>query len=459
MVDESGRYVQGGDMSILSPPEPTAEDRNAAVDLSKQPVEKLFRLLAYELMREEKRPPERRLGVREFQVATDMDCAERLIHVTDKASEVLESVRLYHLNITGTSGLFWLLHKYPEEHSWVWLISISHSRILRKVGHHFAHLAALALDDPAGCFSPDFRTVLMSAANVWKKISSDQVALLWNGIAFGILGDVTAWREMDEEGNTEDAPGGPPPNVSWSENIIFGNMWMSSVVRWLEHHQQEIAQAAYGELSSLQAGVRKDASGFVVGEGSVLSSFEYLRRQLFGGWSLDKGLLRGLLRHLLRPSYGDDSRPSVADFGAGGGRYSQWLNETGLVDAYAFDATHVVEEITGGSVQQTDLAINVRMWRTFEWVLCLEVGAYMTAVQARSLLRNARAHASLGLVMSWGSDPHGAGSASPLPESDFMDLVVKETGFSVDRGLTEKLRSACELDALARTVVVFVAPA
>jgi len=55
-----------------------------------------------------------------------------------EATQVAEAVRIYHLNVTGTAGLFWLLHAYPEEHSWAWLIAISQDRVLRKVGQHFA---------------------------------------------------------------------------------------------------------------------------------------------------------------------------------------------------------------------------------------------------------------------------------------------------------------------------------
>lgn len=461
VVDEAGRYRPGTDFTSLAPPEPTEEDRKTSVDLSKQPVEKLFRLLAYELFREEKRPPERRFSIRDFQIATDLSCEERLLHLAQDAKQVSEEVRIYHLNVTGTAGLYWLLHKYPEEHSWVWLIATSHDRVLRKVGQHFSRLASLALDDGPGaaCLSPGFRTVLMNAGATWKKIHGDHIALLWNGVAFGILGDVTSWREVDEESEVaEPGPGGPPPNVSWSENLIFGNMWISSVQKWLEHHANEVGQAAYTELARAQAGLPRDEHGqhWTQAAEGVLSSFEYLRQQLWGGWQLDKGLLRGFLRHCLEPGYGDSARVSVADFGAGGGQYSEWLNETGLVEAFAFDATQAVQEITGGAVQQADMAAEgLLLWRTFAWVLCLELGAQLPAGRAAALLRNARRHAEQGLVISWPA----AGGPGALPEADFLALVQAETGFQLDRETTEALRRGCELEHLRETVAVFRAVA
>lgn len=125
VVDESGRYHAGHDLSYLAPPEITEEDRNASIDLSQQPPERLFRLLAFELMREDKRAPERRLGIREFQGLTELGCREKLLTLVQDTTDISEAVRVYHLNVTGTAGLYWLLHKYPDEHSWVWLLAVS----------------------------------------------------------------------------------------------------------------------------------------------------------------------------------------------------------------------------------------------------------------------------------------------------------------------------------------------
>ena len=45
----------------------------------------------------------------------------------------------------------------------------------------------------------------------------------------------------------------------------------------------------------------------------------------------------------------------VCDLGAFGGHYSSWLNDTGLVTAYAFDGTPRVEELTQGRVRYAPL--------------------------------------------------------------------------------------------------------
>jgi len=132
LVDENGRYQSGHDITSLAPPEPTEADKSASVDLSKQPIEKLFRLLAYELMKEEERLPDLRLGVRDFQVATELGCQERLVLILQETQNISEEVHWYHLNVTGTAGLYWLLHEYPEEHSWAWLLPASHDKVIRR---------------------------------------------------------------------------------------------------------------------------------------------------------------------------------------------------------------------------------------------------------------------------------------------------------------------------------------
>eukprot|EP00929_Paragymnodinium_shiwhaense_P002325 TRINITY_DN102554_c0_g1_i1.p1 TRINITY_DN102554_c0_g1~~TRINITY_DN102554_c0_g1_i1.p1 ORF type:complete len:489 (+),score=116.04 TRINITY_DN102554_c0_g1_i1:73-1539(+) len=451
VVDDAGNYRSGGSIESLAPPAPTEEDKNAAIDLSKQPIEKIFRLLAYELMREDKRPAEQGLSIRDFQEMTELECPQRLAVILQEVASVSQDVGLYLTNVTGTVGLYWLLHAYPDEHSWVWVISHSHERMLWKIGQHMSRLELFAMDDARrACLPPGFRTVLMNAAATWKRIHGDYIALLWNGIAFGMLGDVTAWRDVDEETlATADGPGGPPPNVSWSENIIFGNMWLSSVNKWMEYHKHEVTQGAYGTLARLQRGwpaADELDSKWLQGSSTGLSSFEYLRRQVWDGWKIDKGLLRGLLRYVLKPSYSEQEPPiSVGDFGAGGGRYSEWLNETGLVASFAFDGTFGVKDITGGRVQEADFSQEVRLWRSFDWVMALDGASPLSAQGAVALLQNAKRHASKGFVMAW----------KPSEEASFVDLVTRETGMRLDKAATESVRKSCELPHLQEGVGVF----
>lgn len=457
LVDEFGRYRTGGDLSSLAPPEPTEEDRKASVDMSKQPIEKLFRLLAWELSKEERRKPELRLGIREFQALSELGCFDQLVHLAHDTQRVSAEIKEYHLNITGTSGLYWLLHEYPEEHSWVWLLTLSHQRVLRKVWHYMSLLSLVALDKDRQCLPPHIRTVVMNAAATWRNLHGEYIALLWNGVAFGILGDVTSWREYDEEtATTEEGPGGPPPNVSWSENLIFGNMWLSSVSKWLEAHAAELSQAIFTDVARAQQGMPDEAEMSVKwlrSKPGMISAFEFLRRNTFARWEIDRGFLRGMLRHVLRPGFDESPRPTVGDFGAGGGKYSAWLNDTGLVEAFAFDGAMSAEDITGGVVQEVDLAPTpkrgeTQLWRSFDWVLCLGVAEHMPQGNIPALLRTIKQHGEQGLVISW----HGKA------DKELAALVDRETGLKLDRTATDAVRHGCEMEHLAQSVAVFRAP-
>ncbi|CAE7466040.1 unnamed protein product [Symbiodinium natans] len=280
--------------------------------------------------------------------------------MSQESKDLAEDINKLHLNVTGTSGLYWTLHKYPEEHSWAWLLSQTQDRALRKVWQYFVRLQTLAVPDREHCISAAMRTVLMNAAATWKRLLSDHVALLWNSVAFGILGDVTSWRDIDEEGQAANEPGGPPPNVSWSENLIFGNMFVSSVQKFMEFHSseaemKEVAGQAQQEFVLVR---RAEEMGLISVWDKNIDTAKTV---------LCLGLLRGLLRHCLKPRYGTAPPVSLGDFGAGGGQYSTWLNDTGLVEAVAFDATEAVSDITGGSVSQVDLAdASLNLARRFE---------------------------------------------------------------------------------------------
>lgn len=463
MVDESGRYYAGSGVPDLIPPEPSEQDRNASVDLSKQPVEKLSRLLYYELFKLDKSGRERDLPLAEYSsMAQDMPCANRLLAMTEESKRLAEDVNQLHLNVTGTSGLYWTLHKYPEEHSWAWLLSHTQDRVMRKVWQYFVRLQTIAVPDDAHCVSANLRTVLMTAAATWKRILGEHTALLWNSVAFGVLGDVTSWRDLDDEGQAADEPGGPPPNVSWSENLIFSNMFISSVHKFLEFHSNELTAAVYQELMHMQHAEKRGlVYDFSAGEEhrqseeGVYSSFEFLRRQTFNGWGLDKGLMRGFLRYCLKPGYGSAPKSSVGDFGAGGGQYSAWLNDTGLVEALAFDTTLSVADITGGAVQEVDLMKpDLDLRRQFDWVICLDVGSLLPKQKAVMLLNNIKRHAKAGggLLLNWGT----ASSEKSIGE-DTRLFVEKETGFSFDEQRTQQVRLAAETSKFKTNVMVFQA--
>jgi len=119
------------------------------------------------------------------------------------------------------------------------------------------------------------------------------------------------------------------------------------------------------------------------------------RHEFHGTWFLDKPLLRYLVRNVLTVGQ------TLGEFGAFGGKYSEWLNETGVVEAFAFDGIPNVTEITDGRVRELQLAERFDLGRTFDWVLCLEVGEHLQPGTEDLLMDNIRRHARIGAIISW----------------------------------------------------------
>jgi len=180
------------------------------------------------------------------------------------------------------------------------------------------------------------------------------------------------------------------------------------------------------------------------------STMEALRRDTFKEYTLDEGLLRGLIR------WAFPLDATVADLGASSGHYAHWLNDTGLVSAHAFDGSPDVEIITKGKVLNAELGKPLELWQKFDWTLCLEVAEHIPADLTAQFLRNLDANTKEGLVLSWARPGlPGIGHANPQSEADVLRLVHEHTGLRLDEGLSVQLRAAASAAHLAESIVVF----
>lgn len=134
------------------------------------------------------------------------------------------------------------------------------------------------------------------------------------------------------------------------------------------------------------------------------------------------------------------------------------MNETGLVQAHAFDGTPKANQYTNGAVQEVNLVEDLHLWTDFDWVMSLEVGEHVPRQFAKSLVQNVRRHARKGLVMSWSDDWEGIGHVNCLSQEAFIAFIEEQTDLRVDRATTQLIKDSCEIDYIARTVAVFRAP-
>jgi len=435
-----------------------AQSAPTAEQLQQLPPEQLLQVLAMELEVEDKKRPEPVLSFHEFQDVAELDCYSRLNYFWNRTMMLQDDIKNYHSDITGLAGLFWqVLNKAPTENSWVWLLSNTHESLLHKIHGYLARLVMLALDKHS-CLVDELRPPILDAVVEWKDLHIALTALAWNGMAFGLYGDAETLQNLETKMSEATSIPGNLLSRTWSETLVAGHTWVSQVREWFEAYAGKLAHALNAALPKIQAQIQgteiherrehQDVEGMFV-------PYENLRRKAFKQWALDKGLLRGLIRHVWQPPYDSKERMSMCDFGAGGGQYSTWLNETGLIDAFAFDGS---KQASDSPVQEINLVGDIQLWRTFDWVMCLEVGEHIPKQFALTLLQNIKRHARHGIVMSWSSDWEGIGHVNCLPYEEFVALVEKETGFIWDKQASDLIRGTCEIEYIARTIAVFRAP-
>lgn len=136
-------------------------------------------------------------------------------------------------------------------------------------------------------------------------------------------------------------------------------------------------------------------------DGVALSTLEVLRRDTFEEWNLRKPLLRELLRHVL-PRDGH-----VADICAGSGKGAEFLNDTGLLSVYAFDASANIRQLSKGAVELLRIHMEtVSLWRTFDMTLCLTAVSHFGHTEPEVLAQvwqNIDALSSMGAIISCGT--------------------------------------------------------
>merc|ERR1719247_3562508 len=199
------------------------------------------------------------------------------------------------------------------------------------------HFLAAISSQRTECFSEHVRLLLTVNLRRMKQMTTAQVKQLWMV--------------------SQDGPD------SLTELSTHSKKWLDDAAELLDADLRTMRTV----LKSWRAPSPEEARFYSHEADGRFSTMEALRRDTFDEYQPDKGLLRGLLRHVFPVD------AAVADFGAGSGHYSKWLNDTGLVTAYAFDGSPDIELVTKSVVQTADLGKPLQLWRRFDWVLCIEV--------------------------------------------------------------------------------------
>eukprot|EP00435_Cladocopium_sp_Y103_P045130 s2840_g12.t2 len=137
----------------------------------------------------------------------------------------------------------------------------------------------------------------------------------------------------------------------------------SIMVNW--RSKEEIEANSTGGVVPLRPGPPLPPFDAHEADGLAWSTMEVLRRDTFEEWQVPKPLLRALLRYVLpRDSH-------VADFCAGAGQGATFLNDTGLVKAFAFDASTNIKLLSKNEPLRI-YSEEVRLWTSFDVTMCLK---------------------------------------------------------------------------------------
>jgi 2-polyprenyl-3-methyl-5-hydroxy-6-metoxy-1,4-benzoquinol methylase len=283
------------------------------------------------------------------------------------------------------------------------------------------HFLAAISSQRTECFSEHVRLLLIVNLRRMRALTTGQVKQLW----------------MVSQNGTEEI----------DELVAHTKQWMGEAADLLDADLRTMRTV----LRAWHPPTPEEARFYSHEADGRFSTMEALRRDTFDEWQLDKGLLRGLLRHVLPVD------AVVADFGAGSGHYASWLNDTGLVTAHAFDGSPDIELVTKSAVMSADLGKPIRLWRKFDWSLCLEVAEHIPPELTERFLRNLDEHTEHGLILSWARPGlQGLGNANPRSEGEVLSYIKEYTSLQPDPVLTHNLRLASAVPYLAETLLVLV---
>ncbi|KAF4698200.1 hypothetical protein FOZ63_012553, partial [Perkinsus olseni] len=196
-------------------------------------------------------------------------------------------------------------------------------------------------------------------------VMKDVTQLIWATYIFGIYGDIVE-GDIDDDvnsktgkkssGDTNPLPSDPSSFAAWTKDTTFAVMLSARIAKYVEDYVSSIDPALISLIISHNNNNTDDGRPhpsyravqyYYHTKSGAFDNLEALKRTTFDTWGLDTGLLRGIMQHIVIPHYNyiNSDVMSIGDLGAGGGHYSQWFNNTGIVYAYAFDGINDITNV------------------------------------------------------------------------------------------------------------------
>ena len=148
---------------------------------------------------------------------------------------------------------------------------------------------------------------------------------------------------------------------------------------------------------------------------------------------------------------------SVLDVGCGTGAYVKALRAAGIF-ADGLDGNPHTPELSGGTCGVMDFSKPVWLGRTYDFVMCLEVGEHIPAEFETALILNLTGHAEKGIILSWALPGQGGHAHVNERSNEYIEELFEWLLWVVDPRAKAALRQAARLRWLQKTIMVFIRP-
>ena len=148
---------------------------------------------------------------------------------------------------------------------------------------------------------------------------------------------------------------------------------------------------------------------------------------------------------------------SVLEFGAGMGRYTEYIRDScKATRVSAFDGVKDIERRSGGIVKHADLTVpNVVRGNMYDWVLCLEVLEHIPNVYESTAIENLVHNSRFGMVISWAAKGQGGKGHVNEQNKEYVVETLGKFGFLHSALAGEILRQRATLPWFHNTIYVF----
>jgi SAM-dependent methyltransferase len=152
---------------------------------------------------------------------------------------------------------------------------------------------------------------------------------------------------------------------------------------------------------------------------------------------------------------------TVVDLGCGPGWYVRGLKDRGLT-VEGFDGNPHTEEITaemlddGTCCKVLDLTEPLKLEKSFDYVVSLEVGEHIPVEFEQVLIDNITRHANKGIILSWAVEGQGGDGHVNCRNNDYIIKKLRDKGFEEDLFAKRYLRRCASLPWMKNTIMAFI---